>query len=412
MQVWNSGDSTFKNNDSHHGIQARIRFRSGKPIGFRGQRRNELPRNLLVLSISESGIMQIPPQMPVTWGCHQIPPKSQSMSNQSTRGERNSRFKTMPYRSHRWYVTAGCSLALLVAVAGCGGGSVKPNPSTTTKASTANSTTDAGSPADSKASPQPAPKPKFEAVTLGGETSKPVVSASEGASEKQQMETVVAAMQPLQVMLGKWRGTTNKEFKGFKAVEESEWIWDFKTNRAQPALTVKSDKSPYIREGRLTFLPAEQKFQFTATTPEGVQHVMTGTFEREPEEFTGDDNKPQKSYKLKLSEVEPNAPDAWQVAFDQQENNRYLVQVSRKSGSNFQLIDTVGTQRMGTSVAANDEDYGERKCIISGGLGTSTVSYGGKTYWVCCSGCQAAFNDDPKRWLAKMAEADKAKKPN
>jgi hypothetical protein len=254
-------------------------------------------------------------------------------------------------------------------------------------------------------------KPKYEAIALDGGTQKTEVSQATVSTEKEQMESVVAAMQPLQIMLGKWRGTTNREFKGSKMLDEQEWIWDFKTDRAQPALVVTSKKSPYIREARLTYLPAKQLFQFTATTPEGKQHVMTGKFEREPEEVTGDDNKPQKTYQLVVTETDPPEADVWQVAFDQQENNRYLLKMLRKRGDSFRLVDTVGTQRQGTSVAANDEDYGERKCIISGGLGTMTVSYNGNNYWVCCTGCQAAFNDDPKRWLAKMAEADKAKKP-
>lgn len=304
----------------------------------------------------------------------------------------------------------GLALVLPLAVLGCGGGNPPPKAKPV-----AAKTGDEASPAASAAetSEVEQPKPKFEAVTLGSDASSTssATGASEG-TEAEKMETVVQALKPLQIMLGKWRGTTNQKFKGFSAVEELEWIWDFRTDRAQPALTVKSDKSPYIREGRLTYLPQEQLFQFTVKNPDGVEHVMRGKFEREPEEFTGDDNKPQRTYKLVLTEDEPAGNEAWKVALDQQENNRYLVQFSRKRGSGqFQMADTVGTQRLGTSFAASDEDYGDRKCIISGGLGTSTVSYNGKTYWVCCSGCQAAFNDDPKRWLAKMAEADKAKKP-
>lgn len=302
-----------------------------------------------------------------------------------------------------------CGLTLPVCLSGCGGGQ-PARPVTGATATDGKSPSVDASPADS-GEPKPAPKPKFDAVALGGEAgnpeAKPEVSPG---SETEQMESVVQALQPLQVMLGKWRGTTNQKFKGFNAVEELEWIWDFKTNRAQPALIVKSDKSPYIREGRLTYLTKEQLFQFTVKTPEGVEHVMQGKFEREPDEFTGDDNKPQRTYKLVMSESEPQGGEAWKVALDHQENNRYLVQVSRKRGSGqFQLADTVGTQRMGTSFAANDEDYGDRKCIISGGLGTMTVSYNDKTYWVCCTGCQSAFNDDPKRWLAKMEAADMAK---
>ena len=303
------------------------------------------------------------------------------------------------------------SLILPLCLMGCAD---KPQPAKPVASASAAAP---GNDADESAAdgaPEAAPakaKPKFEAVTLGADSSaSPAVKETSVGTESEQMESVVHAMQPLQIMLGKWRGTTNQKFKGFSAVEELEWIWDFRTNRGQPALIVKSDKSPYIREGRLTYLPQDQLFQFTVKNPDGVQHVLQGKFEREPEEFTGDDNKPQRTYKLVLTEAEPEGDEAWKVALDQQENNRYLVQVSRKRGSGqFQLADTVGTQRLGTSFAASDEDYGERKCIISGGLGTSTVSYNGKTYWVCCSGCQAAFNDDPKRWLAKMEEADKAK---
>ena len=302
-----------------------------------------------------------------------------------------------------------CGLALPWCLCGCGGGqAAKP-------AASATASGDKSLPVDAvpaeTGDSQPAPQPKFDAVALGGAigTSEAQTEASTG-SESEQMESVVQALQPLQVMLGKWRGTTNQKFKGFSAVEELEWIWDFKTNRAQPALIVKSDKSPYIREGRLTYVSQDQTFQFTVKTPEGVEHVMRGKFEREPDEFTGDDNKPQRTYKLVMAESEPQGNEAWRVALDHQENNRYLVQLSRKRGSGqFQLADTIGTQRLGTSFAANDEDYGDRKCIISGGLGTMTVSYNDKTYWVCCTGCQSAFNDDPKRWLAKMEAADKAK---
>ncbi|MCH7989770.1 MAG: YHS domain-containing protein [Planctomycetes bacterium] len=69
--------------------------------------------------------------------------------------------------------------------------------------------------------------------------------------------------------------------------------------------------------------------------------------------------------------------------------------------------DTVANQREGTSFALNPNDYRERECVISGGLGTSTVSYHGKTYYVCCSGCRDAFNDDPQTWIARFIERKK-----
>ena len=35
------------------------------------------------------------------------------------------------------------------------------------------------------------------------------------------------------------------------------------------------------------------------------------------------------------------------------------------------------------------------------------VSYKGRDYWVCCSGCKAAFEEDPEKWIARAAERDK-----
>ena len=46
------------------------------------------------------------------------------------------------------------------------------------------------------------------------------------------------------------------------------------------------------------------------------------------------------------------------------------------------------------------------ECIVSGGKGTIPVSYNGKTYYVCCSGCRDAFKDDPEKFIK---EAEKKK---
>ena len=51
----------------------------------------------------------------------------------------------------------------------------------------------------------------------------------------------------------------------------------------------------------------------------------------------------------------------------------------------------------------SDSDYGDKTCIISQGLGTISVSYKGKSYWVCCTGCKAAFEAEPETWIARAA---------
>ena len=49
------------------------------------------------------------------------------------------------------------------------------------------------------------------------------------------------------------------------------------------------------------------------------------------------------------------------------------------------------------------------ECIVSGGKGTMAVTYQGKTYYVCCSGCRSEFNENPAKYVAEY-ETKKKKK--
>ncbi len=92
--------------------------------------------------------------------------------------------------------------------------------------------------------------------------------------------------------------------------------------------------------------------------------------------------------------------------------NRYLLEVAKRRGkAAFARFDTVSTQREGTSFALSDSGYAEKTCIISEGLGTTEIMYKGRSYWVCCSGCKAAFEDDPETWIARAAKKEPAKSP-
>lgn len=258
----------------------------------------------------------------------------------------------------------------------------------------------------------PEPVTPITSISLGSSPAKPVSPAAPGDTAmatkddgKAKRDELLEAMMPLQVMLGQWRGTTQKEVGDFKALDEPQWVWDFQSDRSQPAMVMESDASPYFREIRLTYLTEEDRFRMTTVDPRGETRAFEGDFTSPVEEFQGDDRKLHRRYKLTLTELDPQNPrDQWQVVFNQQENHRYLIELAKKRGAQFRRFDTVANQREGTSFAANDEDYGEKKCIISGGLGTMQVSYQGKSYWVCCTGCKAAFEEDPESWIAELEE--------
>ncbi len=251
--------------------------------------------------------------------------------------------------------------------------------------------------------------PLSTTVASAGSDSATATAALANMPPEQKLKIIMEKLKPLQVMLGQWRGTTRRDYEGFKAVDSHEWIWDLQTDAKQPALKVSSDKSPFMTSARLTWNVDESKFILTATDSEKVTREYKGDYTDPVHEIVGPDDKLHRVFRMELTQTEDSLAGAggehWQVAFAQQENNRYLLEVSKRRGqAKFQRYDTVSTQREGTSFAISDTDYGDKTCIISQGLGTTEVSFQGKTYWVCCSGCKAAFEEDPALWIARAAK--------
>lgn len=257
---------------------------------------------------------------------------------------------------------------------------------------------------------------EFAPLSLGPASTNDSASSSTGVSDQKaekQINDVITALKPLQVMLGKWSGKTRLDYDGFKAVDQHEWIWDLQSNPNQPSLKISSDVSPYLKDAHLTWDVQQEVFRLTATDKEGVTREFEGTYTDPVHEVVGPDEKLHKVFRLQLTQTADSQASVdganYQLAFVQQENNRYLLEVDRRRGkAAFRRYDTVSTQREGTSFAVSDSDYGEKTCIISQGLGTMPVSYKGKSYWVCCSGCKAAFDADPEKWIARAATRDKS----
>lgn len=307
-------------------------------------------------------------------------------------------------------VRSGFSLCVigLLMTAGCGRAPSSQSSTTTAPTSSvaAPSTSGTSAPGASTASTDDdSSKPRrktFKPVEIGASSS----SGSTAADSGDRVESARVALKPLQILVGNWNGTSRKA-----SLDQPNWAWDLKTDPKQPSLRIQSEKGQYIHEGRLTFLPARQQFELTATDGEGKKRVFVGGFSQEVQDIPGDDKKLQRTYKLELTEAEADpSGEQWRLVINQQENNRYILEIDRKRGSGqFLRVDTINTQREGTSFALSDTDYGEKTCIVSQGLGTSSVSYKGKSYWVCCSGCKAAFEDDPERWIAKWEAMNKDK---
>lgn len=253
------------------------------------------------------------------------------------------------------------------------------------------------------------PPTAYRPIQLGGSATAEITESPEAggtaaaSTEAPKFEDVVAALKPVQIMLGKWQGLVKNASK----TEVHDWVWDLKTDRVFPALVLDIPKGEFFTNARLTYDPRIEKFLMTTVDGEGVKRSFIGEFVEAPKDVPSEDGKTvERTFQLALTE-EPGAGlgTRFQYVFKQQHNNRYLVDVNRARGkARFTQFDVIGSQRDGVSFAKADDDYGDRTCIISGGLGTTTVSYKGRTFYVCCSGCKAAFDDEPERWIARMEE--------
>jgi hypothetical protein len=290
---------------------------------------------------------------------------------------------------------AGMTAAIIFVctLAGCGGQS-----ETNSSDNGATQSTESDQPAVSS-------RPKFTPLDLnagssGGDgSSKPrLTGAAKTVAVKKNLRPLVRGV------IGKWNGTIFQK----AGVEKVDWVYDVKTDETHPALKMTTKTGGYLKEGRLTYLPDEEKYEFTAIENDGTKSVFLGEFFVEPHDVVdGVETKiVQRAYTLILTrDADSPKSKLEKVVFNQLDNGRYLLELHDKR----RKFDTINTMREGRTFGV-DEGYGEKECIISQGLGTISIPYKGKTYWVCCSGCKAEFDADPDKWIAKYAALKKMEK--
>ncbi|HEX3149460.1 MAG TPA: YHS domain-containing protein [Gemmataceae bacterium] len=215
------------------------------------------------------------------------------------------------------------------------------------------------------------------------------VVIADGPKEKPARE----ALKPLNILIGSWKGTGSPE-GSLEEKQKGHWQetvaceWQFKD--ADAWLVITFDKGKYFTRGEARYLAAKDRFQLTLTTVAKEKLVYEGTLT------------------AKQFVVERPLVDAKQVerlTFSLLHDNRvtYRLETRPEGGTAFTKKYVVGMTKEGEAFA--DVGRGERECIVSGGTGTIQVSFEGKTYYVCCTGCRDEFKANPakyvKEWEAK-----------
>ena len=202
------------------------------------------------------------------------------------------------------------------------------------------------------------------------------------------------ALAQLHEFIGKWNGNGTpagkKNAVGWK--ESFSWGWRFKGDDAWLTLEVEGGK--YLKSGELRWDDAKKVFKFTATTKEGQKQEFEGVYKKE---------------NLTLERLDPKTNERQQFTMNTAaEGIRFNINYKKASGGGklFSAQYSVQANKDGESLAASKES--KNLCVVSGGAGTMTVSYKGESFYVCCSGCRDAFNENPEKYI-KEFKAKKAK---
>lgn len=209
--------------------------------------------------------------------------------------------------------------------------------------------------------------------------------------------SIQAALAEFNPLVGSWRGVGQPVRNSNKGSwkESAEWVWEIKKDHVGIRYSVEEGK--LLRSALLSYDPESKEFVLNATLPDKSERKYTG--------------KP-KGVRLTLeSEADENG-NVHQIMITRLSEKRTLVLFQSRPKdqpqSQFARVAEVGYTREGTHLA-EDTVVGP-ECIVTGGKGTMSTVYKGKTYWFCCTGCRDAFLDDPDEIIAQAEERAAKKK--
>jgi YHS domain-containing protein len=220
--------------------------------------------------------------------------------------------------------------------------------------------------------------------------------AAAAPAEAPARRTAKEALRPFNDLIGSWRGTGEpygsraERQKGFWE-EKIAWQWRFKGDDAW--LLADIDRGRHFTRAELRYLPARDRYEMKLTTP--AKETLT---------FEG----PLKDKQLTLERRDPGKGEDQRIVLSLLHANRYLLRYDVKAAGRtaFAPRFRVGATKEGVAFAGGDDGP---ECIVSGGKGTMRVSYKGKTYYVCCTGCRDEFNAEPEKYVKEFEAKKKAK---
>ncbi len=221
-------------------------------------------------------------------------------------------------------------------------------------------------------------------------------ASSTGQAPAADSRDLPPALAPFEFLIGRWKGqgvprdNPAQRFRGW--TETHTWAWVFAGGKPV-AMTITIQGGKVLSQGTLRYDPASKRYALDAREPGDSPKAVR---------FTG---ALDASGKLLVLERAEKGMTQRLTLRANSNYIRYTVVLDRREpgAALFQPLVEIGLTKEGESFAAGSAAVEQPRCIVTGGAATLTVSYQGQSYPICCTGCRDEFNENPEKYLKKLA---------
>lgn len=205
--------------------------------------------------------------------------------------------------------------------------------------------------------------------------------------------TVPPELAPFEHLIGAWKGQGIPQANRLKGWSERHlWAWKFTRGRAS-GLSIEMDGDRTLRQSALRYDPAKKVYRLEGTDPDGQPIAFVGPVDAKGQTLT-----------LTREGKTEGGPQRLTIRLNSN-RIRYTMLLETKSpgAPQWTKIIDVNLGKEGESFAAGGSAEDLPKCIVTGGAATLAVTYQGKSYPLCCTGCRDEFNENPAKYVEKLA---------
>ena len=194
------------------------------------------------------------------------------------------------------------------------------------------------------------------------------------------------ALQEVQDFIGLWNleGTRKVDGRTEAWREKVSWGWKFKDGDAWMTVEFAEGKGRYFKNGTLKYDVARKKYILALASTDKGEQVFEGQLAKGV---------------LKLESKDAKSGDVTRLTMNTlAEGIRFQLKHEKQNGGRglFSSLYAMNGNKDGESIAGTTK---KPECIVSGGAASIPVSYQGKQYFVCCTGCRDEFNANPEKYI-------------